>query len=51
MYYRLFTEEQVEQIKNITLYDIIVNSTKLDTDHIQRDVFTVSQGNCLMVLE
>ncbi|CAG2200081.1 DUOX [Mytilus edulis] len=39
----LFTEEQVEQIKNITLYDIIVNSTKLDTDHIQRDVFTVSQ--------
>lgn len=35
----IFTPEEVEEIKKIRLYDILVNATTIPTDAIQTDVF------------
>jgi hypothetical protein len=40
---RLFTEDEVDQINNITLYDVILMATKIDETEIQEDPFFVCE--------
>lgn len=35
----MFTETEVEELRQITLWDIIVNSTEIGAEDIQRSVF------------
>ncbi|KAJ8306876.1 hypothetical protein KUTeg_014960 [Tegillarca granosa] len=42
----ILTKDEIEKIKSIKLYDVIVNSTKIDADEIQKDVFTAVNANC-----
>ncbi|XP_067686198.1 dual oxidase 2-like [Haliotis asinina] len=41
----IFSDEEVAEIMSITMYDIIVNTTKIMKDEIQQDVFTVSDND------
>ena len=36
---RMFTRDEIDQIMNITLWDIIVNASSVTPDEIQRNVF------------
>ncbi|KAL7305239.1 hypothetical protein TKK_0002624 [Trichogramma kaykai] len=40
-----FSAEEIEEIKKITFWDIIVNATDVEPNDIQRDVFTWHQGD------
>ncbi|KAL3836846.1 hypothetical protein ACJMK2_022259 [Sinanodonta woodiana] len=42
----LFTDADIKAIKEIQLYDIIVNSTNVDFDQIQPDVFKTTDWPC-----
>lgn len=37
--YRIFTKEEIAELRKITLWDIIVNSTSIHPGEIQKDVF------------
>ncbi|XP_040165408.1 dual oxidase [Anopheles arabiensis] len=41
----IFTKEEIAEIRKFTLWDIIVNSTDIEADEIQRDVFHWKQGD------
>lgn len=41
----IFSEEEIEQIKKITLYDIIVNSSGIKPNEIQRNVFFFQEAD------
>lgn len=41
----IFTKEEIEAIRNIRLWDIIVNSTSIRHDQLQRNVFTWHDGD------
>lgn len=42
---RIFTKEEIAELRKITLWDIIVNSTDIQADEIQKDVFHWSEGD------
>ena len=42
--FRVFTEKEIQEIKQMKLYDIISNATRLNDGQIQRDVFTFQKG-------
>ncbi|PSN44387.1 Dual oxidase [Blattella germanica] len=42
---RIFTEEEIEQIRNIRLYDVIVNSSGIKPKEIQKHVFFWVKGD------
>ncbi|XP_013145053.1 PREDICTED: dual oxidase [Papilio polytes] len=41
----IFTPDEIEELRRITLWDIIVNSTAVGPNDIQRDVFHWSKGD------
>lgn len=41
----IFTKEEIEKFRNIKLYDIIVNSTSIEAEQIQRNVFQFIDGD------
>ncbi|XP_057664669.1 dual oxidase [Diorhabda carinulata] len=41
----VFTQKEIEEIKKITLYDIIINSTNIDPKAIQKNVFFWMDGD------
>lgn len=43
--HRLFTPEEVEEIRKIKLWDIIVNASSVHPDEIQRDLFFFHPGD------
>lgn len=45
MVFRIFTPDEIEELRRITLWDIIVNSTAVGPNDIQRDVFHWSAGD------
>lgn len=42
---RIFTEEEIAEIRKINLWDIIVNSTDIQSGEIQRNVFSWNDGD------
>lgn len=42
---RIFSEEEVEEIRKYTLWDIIVNSTEINPGDLQKDVFRWREGD------
>ena len=42
---RIFNKEEIEELRKITLWDIIVNSTNIDPTDIQRNVFIFQDGD------
>lgn len=45
MAYRIFTKEEIIEIRKITLWDVIVNSTDIDPDDVQHNVFQWHDGD------
>lgn len=45
LFRRIFTKEEIEELRKITLWDIIVNSTNINPSDIQRNVFTFQDGD------
>lgn len=45
LFCRIFSKQEIEEIRNITLWDIIVNSTNIDHNAIQKNVFYWVQGD------
>lgn len=43
--YRIFTKEEIVELRKITLWDIIVNSTSIHADEIQKDVFMFREND------
>lgn len=43
--YRLFTDGEIEQIKSIKLWDVIVNATDIQPGEVQKDLFYWREGN------
>lgn len=41
----IFNKQEIEELRRITLWDIIVNSTAIGPDDIQKDVFHWNDGN------
>lgn len=41
----VFTEEEVEWVRGVRLWDVIVNSTSVDPDEIQESVFFWTKGD------
>lgn len=41
----IFSEDEIEEIKKITFWDILVNTTDIDPSYIQRNVFVWSDGD------
>lgn len=44
-YCSIFTRDEIEELRRITLWDIIVNSTSVGPGDIQRDVFHWNSGD------
>lgn len=44
-YFRIFSKQEIEEIRNIKLWDVIVNSTKIDPNAIQKHVFYWIEGD------
>lgn len=44
-FFRIFTAEEIEEIRQITLWDIIVNSTGIKPDEIQKKAFFWNEGD------
>lgn len=42
---RIFSKQEIEEIRSIKLWDIIVNSTNIEPNAIQRNVFYWVQGD------
>lgn len=42
---RIFTKEEIAELRKITLWDIIVNSTNINPSDIQRNVFIFQDGD------
>ena len=42
---RFFTQEEVDEIRKITLWDIIVNASSVEPNEIQRNVFVHKLGD------
>lgn len=40
-----FSQEDIERLRKITMWDIIVNSTSINADDIQKDVFVWRDGD------
>lgn len=48
----IFTAEEIEELRKITLWDVIVNSTDIEPEHIQRNVFKFEDGDpCPQLLQ
>lgn len=45
VFLRIFTKEEILELKKITLWDIIVNSTNINPNDIQRNVFLFKDGD------
>lgn len=45
VYFRIFSKQEIEEIRNIKLWDVIVNSTNIDPKAIQKNVFYWVQGD------
>ncbi|XP_069121720.1 dual oxidase-like [Argopecten irradians] len=43
---RLFTPEEIAEIKQISLHDVIVKSLGINENYLQKDVFDVTAGPC-----
>jgi len=43
--YSIFTEKEIAEIKNMTLYDVIISSTSIQPDEIQKNVFFFRNGD------
>jgi dual oxidase len=43
--YRIFTDAEIEDIRQVRLYDVIVNSTDIKPDDIQKHVFFWLNGD------
>ncbi|KAF6209306.1 hypothetical protein GE061_015053 [Apolygus lucorum] len=41
----IFTEEEIEEIKRVTMWDVVVNATDVDPSWIQQDVFFWTEGD------
>ncbi|CAH1722727.1 unnamed protein product [Aphis gossypii] len=41
----MFTEEELEWVRSVTLWDVIVNSTDIEPDMLQREVFFWNEGD------
>ncbi|CAL1286457.1 unnamed protein product [Larinioides sclopetarius] len=41
----IFSESEVSEIRSITLWDVLVNTTGIEPDAIQRNVFTWAEGD------
>lgn len=41
----IFTKEEIEELRQITLWDVIINSTDIQPGHIQRNVFRFVDGD------
>jgi len=41
----MFTDEELEWVRSVTLWDVIVNSTDIEPDMIQREVFFWNEGD------
>lgn len=41
----IFTKEEIDELRKITLWDIIVNSTNIQPEDIQKDVFMWREGD------
>lgn len=41
----MFTDEELEWVRSVTLWDVIVNSTDIEPDTIQREVFFWNEGD------
>jgi len=41
----MFTDEELEWVRSVTLWDVIVNSTDIEPDTIQREVFFWNDGD------
>lgn len=45
MFLRMFTRSEIEEIRRVTLWDVIVNSTRIAPDSVQRNVFVWEEGD------
>lgn len=45
IYYRIFTKEEIAELRKVTLWDIIVNSTSIHPGEIQKDVFMFHEND------
>jgi hypothetical protein len=43
--YRIFTDEEIEEIRQVRLYDVIVNSTDIKHSELQKHVFFWVKGD------
>lgn len=43
--FRIFTSEEIDEIKKITLWDIIVNSTSIHPGEVQKNVFVFKESD------
>jgi len=43
--YRIFTDAEIEEIRQVRLYDVIINSTDVKPDEIQKHVFFWVKGD------
>lgn len=42
---RIFSKDEISEIKKITLWDVIINSTSIEPNAIQRNVFFWVKGD------
>lgn len=45
MFCSIFSEEEVEELRKITLWDVMVNSTGIPAGAVQRNVFQWREGD------
>lgn len=45
LFFRFFNDSEIEEIRKIKLWDIIVNSTEINPGDVQRDVFFWFNGD------
>lgn len=44
-YFSIFTEEEINDLRKITMWDVIVNSTNIPPTAVQKNVFYWVQGD------
>lgn len=45
LWHRIFTKEEIEELRKISLWDIIINSTDINVGDIQKNVFAWFDGD------
>lgn len=45
LFHRIFTKEEIAEIRKITMWDIIVNGSSIDGSEVQRKVFVWNDGD------